>query len=74
MNALVYVDMERAFIKGKMKVAKNEKRKKNPWVFFLYKYSKFWSVFSEFKFERKLFILEVCAMPANMRILEPIQG
>ena len=37
---------------------KNEK--KTTWVFLLYKYSKFWSVFLEFKLEHKPFNLEVC--------------
>ena len=53
---------------GKMKVACNENLKKlalvlvnlfGTWVFFLYKYKKFWSISSEFKLERKTFILEV---------------
>ena len=35
-------------------------QKKTTWVFFLYKYRKFLSISSEFKLERKLFILEVC--------------
>ena len=36
------------------------KTKKTTWVFFLYKYRKFWSFSSEFKLERKTFILDMC--------------
>ena len=35
------VDIDQGIHKVKLKVARNEKRKKNTWVFFLYKYSKF---------------------------------
>ena len=38
------------------------KTKKTMWVFFLLKYSKFWSIPLEFNLERKLFVLEVCLL------------
>ena len=43
MNALVYVDIDHgmAFIREKNKVAQNEKRKKQLWVFAYIKYGKF---------------------------------
>ena len=68
MNALVYVVIDQGIHKVKMKVAQNEKRKKTTWVFFLHKYRKFLSIFSEFKLELKLFNLEVCGVCLFMTI------
>ena len=61
MNALVYVDIDPGIYKGKNGSCSKWKTKKTTWVFFLYKYRKFWSISSEFKLEHKSFILEVCA-------------
>ena len=60
MNALVYVDIDQGIHKGKTQSCSKWKTKKTTWVFFLYKYRKFWSISSEFKLEHKKFILEVC--------------
>ena len=60
MNALVYVDIDQGIHKGKNESCSKWKTKKTTWVFFLYKYRKFWSFSSEFKLERKTLILEVC--------------
>ena len=43
-NALVYLDIDQGIHKVKLKVAWNEKWKKTTWVFFFYKYGKFWRV------------------------------
>ena len=42
MNSLVYVDIDQGIYRVKLKVARNEKRKKKlcTWVFFFYKYGK----------------------------------
>ena len=58
MNTLVYanIDQDIHMVKLKLLELKNEK---NTCVFFLYKYSKFWSISLKFKLEHKLFILEV---------------
>ena len=58
-NALVYVDIDQGIHKGKNESCSERKMKKTTWVFFLYKYRKFWSVSLEFNLERKTFILEV---------------
>ena len=60
MNALVYVDIDQGIHKGEDESCSKWKTKKTTWVFFLYKYRKFWSISLEFKLERKSFILEVC--------------
>ena len=60
MNALVYVNIDQGIHKGKNESCLKWKTKKTTWVFFLYEYRKFWSISSEFKLERKTFILEVC--------------
>ena len=60
MNALVYVDIDQGIHKGKNESFSKSKTKKTTLVFFLYKYRKFLSISSEFKLERKSFILEVC--------------
>ena len=45
----------------KLKVALNEKQnKKSTWVFFFYKYSKFWSVSPDKKVDLKPFFSEEC--------------
>ena len=44
MNALVYVDINQAIHKKKLKNARNEKQKKTTWVFLFIKYGKFWSI------------------------------
>ena len=59
MNALVYVDIDQGIHKGKNESCSKWKTKKITWVFFLYKYRKFWSISLEFNLERKLFILDV---------------
>ena len=59
MNALVYVDIDQGIHKGKNESCSKWKTKKTTWVFFLYKYRKFWSVSLEFKLEHKTFILDV---------------
>ena len=59
MNAPVYVDIDQGIHKVKLKVARNEKRKKLPtWVFFFYKYSKFWSVSLDKKVDLKPLFLK----------------
>ena len=54
-----YVDIDQGIHKGKNESCSKWKTKKTTWVFFLYKYRKFWSISLEFKLERKTFILEV---------------
>ena len=59
MNALVYVNIDWGIHEVKLKNALNEKQKKTTWVFFFYKYGKFWSISWEQKVELKpLFSLE----------------
>ena len=53
MNALVYVDIDRGIHKVKLKNALNEKQKKTTWVFFFYKYTKFWSILPDKKVDLK---------------------
>ena len=62
MNALVFVDIDQGIQKGENESCSKWKTKKTTWVFFLYKYRKFWNVSSEVKLERKSFILEVCTV------------
>ena len=73
MNALVYVDIAQGIHKGKNESCSKWKTKKTTFVFFLYKYRKFWSVSLEFKLECKTFILEVCEeknqMPRHLLLL-----
>ena len=60
MNALVYVDIDRGIHKVKLKVARNEKRKKTTLVFFLHEHSKFWCIFLGEKVERTPLIFDEC--------------
>ena len=62
MNALVYVDIDQGIHMVKNKNALNEKRKmkKTTWVFFFYKYGKFWSVLSDKKVDLKPLFSEEC--------------
>ena len=53
MNALVSV-------RGKNKVAQNEKEKKTTWVFVFQKYGKFWSILLGHFIKHKLLISEKC--------------
>ena len=62
MNALVFVNIDQGIQKGENESCSKWKTKKTTWVFFLYKYRKFWNVSSEVKLERKSFILEVCTV------------
>ena len=58
MNALVYIDIDQGIHYGKNKVARNEKRKKQLWVFKYIKYAKFWSVSLEHFIKHKPLISE----------------
>ena len=60
MNALVYVNIDQGIHKVKLKVARNEKQKKTTWVFFFYKYGKFWSIFPDKKVDLKTLFSEEC--------------
>ena len=62
MNALVYVNIDQGVHKGKIKVVRNEKRKKLHGfrVFSYIKFSKFWSLLLEHFVERKPLISEEC--------------
>ena len=60
MNALVYVDIDQGIYKGELKNALNEKQKKTTWVFFYYKYGKFWSVLPDKKVDLKPLFSEEC--------------
>ena len=57
-NALVCVDIDQGIHKVKLKIAWNEKQKKTTWVFFIYKYDKFWRVLPEQNFISNLFFLK----------------
>ena len=46
---------------GKNKVAPNEKRKKNTWVFVFQEYGKFWSISVEHFVKHKLWNCEECS-------------
>ena len=52
-NALVYVNIDQSIHKVKPKVDQKWKVKKIAWVFFFYKYGKFWWVLLEQKVELK---------------------
>ena len=58
MNAPVYVDIDQGIHKVKLKVTRNDIRKKPTWGFFLHKHSKFCSISLEQKVECKPFISE----------------
>ena len=58
MNALVYVDIHQGIYKGKTQSCLKWKMKKTKWVFFFYKYSKFWSVLPDKKLISNLFFLK----------------
>ena len=60
MNAPVYVDIDQGIHKVKLKVALHEKWKKTTWVFFFYKYGKFWSIPQEQKVDLKPLFSEEC--------------
>ena len=53
MNAPVYVEIDQGILKVKLRNARNEKQKKTMWVFFFYKYGKFWSVSLDKKVDLK---------------------
>ena len=57
-NALVYVNIDWGIHKRKLKNALNEKQKKTTWVFFFYKYGKFWSVSPDKKVDLKTLFSE----------------
>ena len=59
-NALVYVDIDQGIHKVKLKIACNEKQKKTTWVFFIYKYGKFWRVLPEQKVDLKPLFSKEC--------------
>ena len=61
MNALVYVDIDQ----GIYKVAQNEKKERNMWVFFFHKYGEFWSVLPEQKVEHEPLFSEDCLYCQN---------
>ena len=64
MNALVYVDIEQGIYKVKLKVALKWKTKKTMWVFFFYKYGKFWSILPDKKVDLKPLFSEECNIRA----------
>ena len=61
LSALVFGWHRSGIHKINIKITQNEIQKYT-WVFFLYKYSKFWSISLEFKLENKSFLLEVCSL------------
>ena len=61
MNALVYVDIDQGIHKEKMKVARNEKRKKLRGFSYYKSIANFEAFFLELKLEHKPF-LEVCCI------------
>ena len=65
MNALVYVDIDRGIHKVKLKNALNEKQK-TMWVFFFYKYGKFWSILRDKKVDLKPLFSEEWLAPGNV--------
>ena len=75
MNSLVYVDIDQGIYRVKLKVARNEKRKKKlcTWVFFFYKYGKIWSVPLEQKFDLEpLFSEEWSAKSIQISSTKPL--
>ena len=56
MNALVYVKIDQGIFKIKLK----ERKKTTTWVFFFYKYGKFWSIPQEQKVDLKPLFSEKC--------------
>ena len=58
-NAPVYADIDQALIRETQSCSK-WKMKKTKWVFFFYKYSKFWSVLPDKKVDLKPLFSEEC--------------
>ena len=56
----------RAFIRGKNKVAQNEKWKKLLWVFVFIKYGKFWSISLELFIKHKPLLSEECICSSSV--------
>ena len=59
-NALVYFDIDWGIHKVKPKNAWNEKQKITMWVFFFYKYGKFWSISLDKKVDLRPLFPEEC--------------